>query len=1263
MKKQLLIASLLACLSLASSCATTPTLTELSSFSWPESQETGVSGALEAWKTGNLVELRKELTPALRAQSVLAQYLWAELAFLDFDWDEAMTRYVDFAQANPKHSYVILALDRLSDMMSQSVYTPPMEKVLALKTVAPYALSKLVAIQSDILVNYAANRSDSNADLKHPTALALTDVRWLGPLSTKVFSQFETTGLDVNAPLPEELDSERGILKSYRYASKLETYFFSNIRGIYQGETGFAVDREAEIQLIIATEGFAELWLDGQLILEKGPDRSLREPQLAVRLKVNAGHHRIRIKYGHLAIMEQQKSPFRIWLAPIDVELSALSTSDALSFSEPSAAPKPMSRIDFDTQVGQFPKADLGDFFKAWAYMELALSDRHFEAFDDMAKWLLDEQKSGAQIDLLLANRYLGDADFSDSARIEETLGQLQSLNKTTPKLTLANYMLAGILKLKAYNNQALKLLDEIQPENADENAALFILKRDIYANLAWHDDAQKALDDAYKAYPKACGLTALYLEQSKIKSHFIDYDKLPDDVQNCPQVINFYHKLEGVDPSTATLNEDRWSSALARLSKRFPDNTSYRINHILALARFDSQAAVDNYLDLLDAQKKRQYPAINPDRILELIDILRAKNATDAANKVLDQSLSLYPSNQALLQLKWRLAGETPLQSLRQNGLAIVKAYLESQPNEQSGTVIILDYAATRYFEDGSSIQLTHEISRVLNKEAKNAKGEVQVPSQATLLELRTIKAKNLETLEPEVIDHKSSTTMPNLEIGDFIEQEYLTYSDANATDNPRVFSDAGFFFGIYAIPIARSEYVFEYPKDWKVMPSYYSSPDFDVSPKCQPQGDYIQCRSLALNTPPYVVEVSSAAITDVIPNIQYSQGYDWPYVLDILHNRISAQVRVSPTVERYLEQIKLDPNANTRTRAMAIYEHVLKDIGEADQSHFESTASQSINSYSGSRMATLKALYDAAGIPSYVALIEHISTPKHNPQPNRELLNYYVPILVVDDVNGPAYLQIHESFYPYDYLDPGFQGRQLVPVDSSRAPLTSRIESFEERVSKIETEFLIAADGSAAAKGNEILQSSRALTMRAVGNRTENDEESLYRIIEGSISRSFGRVNLENFKIENLDQKQSPLKVKYDYEISKIASTQDQNLSLDVKAISYLMTNRYAPQAQRKTPLVLESDLVVERTVRFILPDTFAWSQDIMRAPIELKTPFGLYKRTTTMDAKTLEIVEIIDMQPQRIEAPQYQDFRSFCQSIDEAQRNLLIAVPKED
>ena len=122
---------------------------------------------------------------------------------------------------------------------------------------------------------------------------------------------------------------------------------------------------------------------------------------------------------------------------------------------------------------------------------------------------------------------------------------------------------------------------------------------------------------------------------------------------------------------------------------------------------------------------------------------------------------------------------------------------------------VILLSDKVVRIRRDGPVSVYVHRITRPLNKEGISRYGEVTLPRGADLLELRTIKA-NGEIIEPELAQQKPTISMPALEPGDAIEEEYVMHYP----ELDQMPENAGAHtFGSFAAPILHARLVLAQP------------------------------------------------------------------------------------------------------------------------------------------------------------------------------------------------------------------------------------------------------------------------------------------------------------------------------------------------------------------------------------------------------------------------------------------------------------------
>jgi hypothetical protein len=145
-----------------------------------------------------------------------------------------------------------------------------------------------------------------------------------------------------------------------------------------------------------------------------------------------------------------------------------------------------------------------------------------------------------------------------------------------------------------------------------------------------------------------------------------------------------------------------------------------------------------------------------------------------------------------------------------RRDGIDLIR---KSAQRTFSGgeAVILLSDIVVCIRRDGPVSVYVHRIIRPLNKAGITRYGEVTLSRGADLLELRTIKT-NGEIIEPELDQQKPTISMPALEPGDAIEEEYvLHYSDLDQMPE----SAGAHTFGSFAAPILHSRLVLLSPPE----------------------------------------------------------------------------------------------------------------------------------------------------------------------------------------------------------------------------------------------------------------------------------------------------------------------------------------------------------------------------------------------------------------------------------------------------------------
>ena len=1237
-------------------CATTSQSRQGTWSAWPSqaSMSDTLKSSIADMKSGDLQAADARLTPDVRSADPAASYLHAEITALRGQTAAAADLMTDFIAQNPQNPLVSAALVRLLSLSNTSSSPLNWEKVSQLKVNDPYAAARLVILQNRAL------RETHHPDVKHPTALPLVKWQWVGPFTPYIYTGFESEQpFDGDPILGEsyELDGKR--LERFQYPADSSTPMASSMSGVYAAETRIQVDREMPVQIIVQGAQLYTIFVDGNPVLSRDFSQFGKESVLASRFVLPQGEHIIRLRLG-LNAATASNHHVALWIAPSDFtsktdDLSALRELDDLSGKLPDKTEiKKLERIDLTHILGSTTEPAADETMRSWIGASMAVLTGRPQIAETLIQGALQKDPDDIIAQYWKAMRYRADADLDPSLRSENTIHILKDIAKKAPQLAAVQQLLISEFLKQQQPKQALEFWEKHKntlPDTAEMNSLLSELSK----TLEWYDISKEYALKAMQKAPNSCSLAVNAFNIQTQRNAYTSFEQLSPRIQSCPSIVRAYSKLEGNDAA----EKSRWFNALDQLAKDNPNDSSIRLEAILAKSPTAPESAAREFLELLDAVSKGYYPNISTESALVLIDNLRAAGHEKEAENVLAKILELYPVAEVFRNMEWQHHQDRPLSELRIDGMNTIKEYLAQNRDDAGSSVMLLDYAATRIFPTGAKLGLTHQISRVLSKEGKNEVGEIYLPSHASVLRIRTIKDGTFEIVEPETIDFKDSVTAPNLEVGDYVEVEYLTFEPAASRYIPRVATDT-FFYGSDQSPLVRSEYVFEYPKDWHVE-IVESGPRNQIQRSCTPVGEFMRCTAKRENIPVFIPEPRAASPIDLIPNIQVYYHYDWDYIRQGLHESITRQTRITPYVQRFYDKLAVPEGDSVWEHARSIYDQVIESIDESEtmRTNDDETATNSITRGTGSRFITLKSLYDIAGIPNYFALVHSILAPENSEQLPSMYENAYVTLLVVETEKGPAYLQPTEDYIPFDYLSADLQGQTVIPVDPAYERFISRQENPELQRATIAIQYEISEDGTAKAKSTEVMRGSRALVMRNFLNTVKNDNDKAQQVVQNSLANNYGRIELTRLEHEQLDDKNKPLTLHYDFDIASFAAASDGKLDIISRIFAYNLVNQFAqlPPSQRKYPVLIDSDMLSERTLTFHAPAGYTWDTTTLQ-DISLETKFGKFSRHTQLNAETLEVKESIQIRPQRIQLDQYAEFREFCLAVDEAQRTVISA-----
>ena len=841
---------------------------------------------------------------------------------------------------------------------------------------------------------------------------------------------------------------------------------------------------------------------------------------------------------------------------------------------------------------------------------------------------------------MLLAAQLWSD-DTSRPSRLARDRGRraLERALALDPTLDRARYNLALIELNSDKPREALARLDEVAHPRSWR---FFFARQQALKQRGWQREADEALAEARRRDPEACpALEADILRRRELhdvrgalalaqKASVCDggSDELADILRTTGDLagaITEYRRLLEIDP-----NRESWRAGLAE-----------------SLAQAGDSAHAAEELATLVAR----YPRASHYR-RELADTLFALGRAGEARKVIEDGLAETPESQelhrALAALCDEHEGRCPgiMDPFRVDGRAIIAAFErdKAKPRWDTPAVIVLDRTVTRVFPTGARLTLTHNIIRVQDKDAIDKFGEVQIPADADVLTLRTVKADGT-TREPEELVEKDTISVPDLEPGDYVEFEYVDPA-APPGAFPRGFLAERFFFRSYDAPLYRSEYVVAAPPEMKLQVDRRGE---NVAPMRTEQANALAIYTFATTLQPQIfAEPSSAPFAEFLPSVRVASGLStqgWKdYLLDgqLLAGRANRELAgVAASVTKGL--------SNDADKARAIDAWVRRHI-KGGGGAIDEGATSILAREEGNRITLEAALDAAAGVPSRLWLAH----PPKDAELDGELPDlegFDEPLLAV----AGLWIDPRYRHAPTGFVSPPLRGGRAFAL-APGALTMARVPTENPDDRQMDFDMQLHADGSAEVSVHERLRGWPALEWREALEKLAADRVGA-EFEQHTLGFHFPGASLVALSWEGKDDDAGTFRVAYKFRAPQLARRVGRGLVLPAPFPAQL-GKRYIGVAARTTPMAVDYAPPTHVHARITVPDGMV---AVLPPPVRAEAPFGLFEQTASAGGpSTLELDARFRMSDARLPARDYHSIVEFAQRVDRAEAKALELRP---
>jgi len=623
-------------------------------------------------------------------------------------------------------------------------------------------------------------------------------------------------------------------------------------------------------------------------------------------------------------------------------------------------------------------------------------------------------------------------------------------------------------------------------------------------------------------------------------------------------------------------------------------------------------------------------------------------------AQKARKRALELDGSDLSLRRAVERAeTGKELLDDLAIDGKTAIASYNAQHGSEEAAGAYVLDAAAVRAYADGSTVDRIHIVQKVLDQAGVSEIAEVSIPPGAQTLVLRTLKPDGT-FLEPETIEGKETISLPGVQVGDYVEYEYL---QAHASRGPAApgFTTPSFYFQTARQPNNWSTYKVAAPKDAGLAVDAHHM----KAKRPEVRGGEEIFFHEERQVPPFIPEPNSPPSgTEFLPFVSVGAGAEGnDAVLAIFADRHVERGQVTYEVVKFATAAAQGKSGKDAARAL--YEAVMQQIPGRD-SGLTQSASSSIAEGRGSRLWALKASLEAIGIPARVAVIRSFAAdPAPFLFPTDGLLSY---ICVFAELPGGEELWLDTSirFGPFGELPEQAMGQRdawLMP-EPGRALVHKKTPAARPGAGKqVKLELRLSAQGDLAGTAEEVYhgfdgaQLGEALEALSPAQRSQ--------ALQTALSRNYPGAELTSLSVDIKRQVGAPVGIRYTFVASRYARTEGRKLILPTLTFPVHLGQRFVQVSSRQTPLFIDATEKQNLRAILIAPAGFSLSSPLGEARTD--SPYGSFVRRERQDGGQVAVEEDYQLNMARIPVDKYDGFARFAGEVDLLQARDLALEKK--
>ena len=770
----------------------------------------------------------------------------------------------------------------------------------------------------------------------------------------------------------------------------------------------------------------------------------------------------------------------------------------------------------------------------------------------------------------LLAQVAVADPLLPRDIATADARAMLEQALSPCPNLVSARALLARLLSEAGASDQARELLLEgraLQPDFLRWD----VLLADLERQAGWESDAEEQLRAVLARHPGCCAarkiLADLVWDRPPVLERLLQEHPGPGARERTEELPLRDALRRGDGGKAAELAK---AALLAS-----PDDETALQSLVKALLVADRPGEARALL----AERVERYPDHAP-TVFQQAEAAALAGDTSEAQRLWRDMVSR-GGGDADLRHRLALLGFGELWSrFVLDGRTLAEDFRTLPSEAGAAAVWLLDDSITIYYPDGGAAHRTHVLVKLLTEGAAAEAGEVTIPPGAEVLEVRTLKADGA-ILEPEDIVEKDTVSLPNLEVGDFIEVAMVRFEDPDARFAPGRPGDS-FLFGSFDGPVRRSRFVVIAPEGQELV-SAVTGDAVRTLPEVALPG-YRAYGWEATYQPQATREPLALQPTSALPQVHVALSTTWEDVRRAYFEQEARRLQRNRSLHDFVRRA-VGKKRGDLARARAIFYAVQQEIAlNDDRGLLLDPAAYVLARESGERVMLLRAALEDAGIPARILLVHPLDRESGRDPVVPNLLRYTYPVVAAEVDGRTVWLDVSYEYVPFDYLAPTLQGRPALDVErpgsgeavSGTYPIERELRELRERV-------VLGEDGTLTGRGQETLRGIAAISYRSYLANVEPDRQR--EVLGTLLKSSWPSATLLSLELTALGDPSRPLELEYTFVSPATDPSRPTPREITFSVAPEGLARSFVALGERSTPFLFNAHYRVDAQVTVVL------------------------------------------------------------------------------